>query len=109
MPQVYYVGLLAGTNDVELLRRTKEGRDINRHRYTAREIDLEVQRPVVRELCALIRLRNTHPAFGGEFRLLPCEDHELVIEWRNEEHRARLHVELKAMNCVIDVSREATS
>ena len=31
IPQVYYVGLLAGTNDMELLARTQVGRDINRH------------------------------------------------------------------------------
>ena len=38
IPQVYYVGLLAGCNDVELLRRTGVGRDINRHYYTADEL-----------------------------------------------------------------------
>jgi sucrose phosphorylase len=106
VPQVYYMGLLAGTNDMELLRRTKEGRDINRHRYTAQEIDLEVQRPAVRELFELIRLRNRHPAFAGDFRLLPSGDHEIAAEWRNEKHRARLNVDLKAMSSVIDASRE---
>jgi hypothetical protein len=34
VPQVYYVGLLAGTNDLNLARRTGEARDINRHCYT---------------------------------------------------------------------------
>ena len=35
IPQIYYVGLLAGGNDMELLRRTGVGRDINRHYYTS--------------------------------------------------------------------------
>ena len=35
IPQIYYVGLLAGGNDIELLRRTGVGRDINRHYYTS--------------------------------------------------------------------------
>ena len=35
IPQVYYVGLLGGTNDMELLARTGVGRDINRHYYTS--------------------------------------------------------------------------
>ena len=35
IPQVYYVGLLAGHNDMDLLARTGAGRDINRHFYTA--------------------------------------------------------------------------
>ena len=38
IPQIYYVGLLAGSNDIELLRRTGVGRDINRHYYTSREL-----------------------------------------------------------------------
>ena len=29
VPQVYYVGALAGENDMELLKRTNVGRDIN--------------------------------------------------------------------------------
>ena len=109
VPQVYYVGLLVGTNDMELLRRTKEGRDFNRHHYTAQEIDLEVQRPVVRALFELVRFRNTHPAFAADFNLLPCMDDQIVIEWRNKEHWARLNVDLKAMKSVIDASPEVLS
>jgi sucrose phosphorylase len=109
VPQVYYMGLLAGTNDMELLRRTKEGRDINRHHYTAAEIDMEVQRPVVRALFELIRFRNTHPAFAGDFSLLPCMDHQIAIEWRSKEHWARLNVDLNSMNSVIDASPEVPS
>ena len=68
VPQVYYVGLLAGGNDIELLRRTGVGRDINRHHYTAGELEQQLKRPVVRSLLALLRLRNTHAAFHGSFR-----------------------------------------
>ncbi len=39
VPQVYYVGALAGKNDMELLRKTNNGRDINRHYYSTAEID----------------------------------------------------------------------
>ena len=83
VPQVYYVGLLAGANDLDLLRRTGVGRDINRHYYSRAEIEAELARPVVRSLLDLIRFRNTHPAFAGEFHLLPMRDHEISIEWRN--------------------------
>jgi sucrose phosphorylase len=41
VPQVYYVGLLAGKNDMALLRRTGEGRDINRHYYSTEEVAAE--------------------------------------------------------------------
>jgi len=96
IPQVYYVGLLAGANDLDLLRRTGVGRDINRHYYSRREIDSALTRPVVETLFGLIRFRNTHPAFAGEFRLLPAADHQIHIEWRNGDHWARLEVDLKA-------------
>jgi len=69
IPQLYYVGLLAGTNDMALLRRTRVGRDINRRYYTAGDVEAALARPVVRSLLALLRLRNTHPAFAGTFRI----------------------------------------
>lgn len=64
IPQVYYVGLLAGENDIELMERTKNGRDINRHYYSADDIDKEQDKEVVRKLKELMELRNFHAAFG---------------------------------------------
>ena len=68
IPQVYYVGLLAGTNDHVAVERTGEGRAINRHDYTRAEIDAALERPVVRRILDLVRLRATHPAFGVDWR-----------------------------------------
>jgi sucrose phosphorylase len=48
IPLVYYVGLLAGANDIELVEKTKTGRDINRHPFNLDEAIAETQRPVVR-------------------------------------------------------------
>jgi sucrose phosphorylase len=101
IPQIYYVGLLAGANDLDLLRRTGVGRDINRHYYSPREIDSALTRPVVSGLCDLIRFRNTHPAFAGEFRLLSSADHELHVEWRNGDRWARLEADLNAMAATV--------
>lgn len=64
IPQVYYVGMLAGSNDIDLMERTKNGRDINRHYYSAEEVEFEQKRPVVQKLKELMILRNTHPAFS---------------------------------------------
>ena len=66
IPQVYYVGLLAGENDLELLK-TKVGRNINRHYYSLEEAEQEMERPVVKRLFELMRFRNSYPAFDGEF------------------------------------------
>lgn len=96
VPQVYYVGLLAGANDMALLARSKVGRDINRHHYTPDEIDAALQRPVVQRLCGLIRLRNTHPAFGGRFEVLAGAAHELNLRWQAGDHHAELRLDLAA-------------
>ena len=101
IPQVYYVGLLAGANDLDLLHRTGVGRDINRHYYSPREIDSEITRPVVSALFDLIRFRNTHPAFAGEFRLLPSPDHEIHLEWRNGDEWARLEADLQVPTATV--------
>lgn len=79
IPQVYYVGLLAGRNDLKLLEETKVGRNINRHYYTLPEIEEEVKRPVVKELIRLMEFRNTHPAFDGDFHMEASGEQELII------------------------------
>lgn len=94
IPQVYYVGLLAGCNDMALLSRSGVGRDINRHHYTRAEIDEALARPVVADLVALIQLRNGHPAFQGEFELLPSDDASLDLRWHCSGAEARLRVNL---------------
>ena len=94
VPQVYYVGLLAGSNDMELLARTNVGRDINRHYYSRAEIDQALARPVVARLLDLIRLRNSHGAFDGRFELAPSPDHVLDLRWQNGEKFAQLYVDV---------------
>ncbi len=106
IPQVYYVGLLAGANDMGLLKRSGAGRDINRHYYTSGEIEAECERPVVQALFDLIRFRNAHPAFQGEFGLLPGADHEIHIEWRNGGAWARLEADLSTATAAIMCSSE---
>lgn len=95
IPQVYYVGLLAGSNDMELLARTGVGRDVNRHRYPLGEIDDAVQRPVVRALMQLIRFRNDHPAFDGDFTAAGHGE-RITLSWSAGDHLARLDADLAA-------------
>lgn len=95
IPQVYYTGLLAGSNDIALLERSHVGRDINRHHYTDAEIDAALERPVVRQLISLIRFRNSHPAFqGGEFTVAAPDSQRLTMEWRKNGDWTRLEVDL---------------
>lgn len=101
IPQVYYVGLLAGKNDIDLLERTKEGRNINRHYYTSEEIDHELERPVVKKLLELMELRNSHPAFQGTFYQIPDKNGQITLGWRVNEAELELHADLKAQTFFI--------
>ncbi|NJP40700.1 sucrose phosphorylase [Oscillospiraceae bacterium HV4-5-C5C] len=93
IPQVYYVGMLAGRNDIELLEKTKEGRNINRHYYTEAEVAAEVRRPVVSRLLDLMRFRNNCPAFDGSFEILPSDGQALIILRQKDDVWARLAVD----------------
>jgi sucrose phosphorylase len=102
VPQVYYVGLLAGENDMALLEHSGVGRDINRHRYSRAEIDAALQRPVVQDLLALIRLRNSHPAFSGTFELQGSGDDDLAMRWHHGRHWIALTVALARRSLLIE-------
>lgn len=109
-PQIYYVGLLAGRNDLDLLRATGTGREINRHRYTPDELDAAWRRPVVRALAGLVRFRNAHPAFAGT-----CTagggadgDRELTLVWRHGAETARLRVDVTTSGCRLEWTEHGT-
>jgi sucrose phosphorylase len=97
VPQVYYVGLLAGHNDLALLARTGVGRDINRHYYSADEVAEALQTKVVKDLLSLIKLRNEHPAFQGKFDFELAtqvdDDQYLTMRWKNAEQLAELRID----------------
>jgi len=96
IPMVYYVGLLAGANDLKLLEATKEGRNINRHYYSLDEIAREVQRPVVKELVSMMELRNSHPAFDveGDMEVTCGEGGAFVIRRSSGDAWAQLDANL---------------
>ena len=100
VPQVYYVGLLAGGNDMSLLARTGIGRDVNRHYYSPAEIDAHLARPVVQALCRLIRFRNSHPAFGGDLTWSGTVS-GIIMRWARDGHEAVLDADLAAGTAVV--------
>ncbi|MDZ8117661.1 sucrose phosphorylase [Pontiella agarivorans] len=95
IPQVYYVGLLAGENDTDLVEQTRNGRDINRHNYSIEEISQQVSRPVVQRLLKLMEFRNTHPAFDGPLFIPETPDDRLEMVRKNGIHSATLSVDLR--------------
>ncbi len=93
VPQVYHVGLLAGANDHAGVERTGDGRAINRHDYTADEIDAALRRPVVQRILELVRLRNSHPAFEGDLTA-ESDGSILRLGWTDADASLELEVDL---------------
>ncbi|MGE5581237.1 MAG: sucrose phosphorylase [Bacillota bacterium] len=102
IPQVYYVGLLAGKNDSEAVKRTGEGREINRHNFSTAEIEQALKKEVVLRLLKLIRFRNEYPAFNGDFRVLNSPGDEIRLSWQKDEQLCTLTVDLKSNRTVIE-------
>jgi sucrose phosphorylase len=94
VPQVYYAGLLAASNDHEAVARHGEGRAINRHDYAPAEIDAALARPVVRQLLELIGVRATDPAFDGPLSVETPRSSVLRLTRAAGEHRRVLEVDL---------------
>lgn len=101
VPQVYYVGLLAGENDIENVSQTGEGREINRQNFSAAEIETAVKKPVVQRLLKLIRFRNEYPAFNGEFTVRDSPDTEIHLFWKKDEKSCNLHIDLNTFTSEI--------
>ena len=101
IPQVYYVGLLAGENDVENVKRTGEGREINRHNFTLEEIDKAYNQDVVQRLLKLIDFRNDYPAFDGTFHIEPSNDNEMILTWKKDDKYCTLNVDLTTSKSTI--------
>ena len=107
IPQVYYVGLLAGKNDEEAVKQSGDGRGINRHNFSTEEVEQELQKEVVQRLLKLIRFRNEYAAFNGEFKVLASEEEQVKLSWNKEEKVCTLKVELKTGKAVIEYVDDA--
>jgi sucrose phosphorylase len=102
VPQIYYVGLLAGANDHDGVVSTGEGRAINRHDFSRTEIDTALERPLVGKLTDLVRLRNSHPAFAGDLEVETEGASRLRLHWAGESSSCSLNVDLATGHLDVD-------
>lgn len=102
IPQVYYVGLLAGENDIESVEKSGEGREINRHNFSLLEIERSLEKEVVQRLLKLIRFRNEYDAFQGTFKVLDSADDEIYLIWEKDYKYCTLFIDLKTNKSLID-------
>lgn len=101
VPQIYYVGLLAGENDHRAVAESGEGRSINRHDYRTEEVVAAIRRPVVRRVLDLVRLRNTHPAFAGQLDVATPDETTIAMRWRHGDEACGLEVDVRSGRATI--------
>jgi sucrose phosphorylase len=92
IPQVYYAGVLGLNNDMTLLAKSQVGRDINRPYLDDASLQNALNTPFFAAMKTLIILRNTHPAFNGEFTI-SLKDHSLKMQWQLNEQAICLHID----------------
>jgi sucrose phosphorylase len=97
IPQVWYLDLFAGKNDYEAADRGGAAghKEINRTNLSLDDVEAGLKRLVVRDQLKLIQLRNTCPAFRGDFQTHPTDEHHLQISWRNGASVATLEADLR--------------
>ncbi len=94
-PQIYYVGLFGGRDDIALFESTRNGRDVNRHHYSPAEIDTALGSELTRSLLQLVRIRTGHAAFSGEFSYRSAASDTLELLWVAGNARAALTVTMR--------------
>lgn len=103
-PQVWYLDLLAGTNDHEAVAKAGPGghKEINRTNLTVDDVVARLDQAVVRDQLALLRFRSTSPAFGFDAHLDVEEAAgRLVLRWTNGGATAVLEADLAARSFVV--------
>lgn len=102
IPQVYYVGLLAGTNNEAKIKETGDGREINRENFSIDDVEEALEKDVVQRLLKLIRFRNSYPAFDGDFTVIDTGEAEVRLNWKKDQFECTLHVDLPSGDSYID-------
>lgn len=112
-PQVWYLDLFAGENDLEAVRRGGGAghKEINRTNLSLEQAVEKLEQPAVRRQLELLRLRNSCPAFGWDARLTvenPAPA-QLTLRWEKEGHTAALTMDLAADRFAIEVGENGKS
>lgn len=101
-PQIWYMDLLAGESDEAVLSRIPgtDTREVNRRCYTLGEAKERLRLPVVKEQLAMLRLRNTHPAFAEDaaISVVRPADGQLIFRWEKGDAWAMLEADLKDLS-----------
>ena len=104
-PQIWYLDLFAGKNDIEAVIRGGEGahKEINRTNLSWEQINAGLKRNIVQKQLELLVLRNTHLAFNENAQVhISFEKNILQISWKYNENTISLFADFKSYTYRID-------
>lgn len=104
-PQVWYLDLFAGKNDHEAVEKAGAGghKEINRTNLSLEQIEERMKLSVVQQQIAMLKFRNTFPAFGFEADFdVSFEKDKLLFCWLNHGYQAVLTADLA--RCTFEIS-----
>ena len=97
-PQVWYLDLFAGKNDIDAVKKANSNghKEINRTNLTTDQAISSLQTDIVQDQLALLRFRNTCPAFSWDsnIQVQSTASHQLTLTWSYQSHSARLTADL---------------
>ncbi len=96
-PQVWYLDLFAGENDLAAVQRSGAAghKEINRTNLTWADMDAALDKPVVKQQLELLRFRNSCPAFDDGAQLeVETSGTAMTFTWHCGEHKAKLVADL---------------
>ncbi len=84
-PQIWYLDLFAGRNDLEAVRRAGPGghKEINRTNLSLADCEERLTQPLGQAQLALLKLRNSSAAFSPDAeRSVSCSGSSMTFSWR---------------------------
>lgn len=97
-PQVWYLDLFAGKNDIEAMKRAGEGghKEINRTNITQDFVRTHFKDEIVEKQMQLLRMRNSFGAFSADAKIeISLEGSDLKIIWKKGDYTAVLDANLE--------------
>lgn len=109
-PQVWYLDLFAGKNDVEAVRGGGSGghKEINRTNLTGEQVWRSISKKIVKDQLYLLRLRNSCTAFGFDATLTVTQParHLLTMQWKKGDNEAVLIADLQGISFRIEITSQ---
>ncbi len=107
-PQVWYLDLFVGKNDHEAVERAGAGghKEINRTNLSFKDVELALDKDIVKKQIALLKFRNTFGAFNSDALIsVNADKSKMSFVWEYGEYKASLFVNLDDYSFEIEASK----